>query len=229
MDPTMSQKLKIARYPAARMSSIPEEVDRVIGAVHNTGFSPSEMAAIFCKPDFSAWHMMTKKRIFYELIFPPPSVGSIVALRSTTAEEMLRAMGMNGAVCPDCRGGGMKVNTGSADIFFGKCKACGGTGFIDKSQDVEDDEITLQMPAVPAVPLENPVSALKSDMTDSKKGGAREKIYAFLQDVKRAYIPVSRDVIGRKCAGKEITKEILIDVIVDTFIDAILDAEEKSG
>jgi hypothetical protein len=234
----MSVKIKIARYPTTRSTNLPEEVNGVIDAIGSTGLDHAEMAAIYCKSDFSDWHLMTKKRQFFKVILSPLDIDGMVPLmQATTDNEMLRSMGLSWVTCTTCRGTGITMIPGESDIFVGKCKKCAGIGFIDPDADLDDDAMITLKPRVkpgatprPEPAVESaPVTPASTDGIEAVHGGTREKISAFLQDVKRSYLPIAGDLIGNKCSGKVVTKDILIEAIIDTFIDTIIDAEEKSA
>lgn len=232
----MSLKTKIARYAATQKAGLPVQVETIILQIGLTDFPRSDVSAILCKPDFTAWHLMTKKRIIYTIIFPEaigdevPRRSQMLYLKSSTPTAMLSDMGIDGCVCPDCSGMGTRINKTDVDQFIEKCKRCAGIGFIENPS----DEIRIQKLAKPPAPVEKPKPEPKKPISPETKQeppetkpGTRGQISNFLQGVKRGFMPASRDLINKKCAGKDVTKDTLIEAIIDAFIDAILDAEEK--
>jgi hypothetical protein len=238
----MSLKTKIARYAATQKAGLPIQVETLIRQIGSTDFNRADLSAVFCTPEFNAWHVMTKRKIIYKIIFPTaaeieadPNRRQQIIFRSSTSTVMLSEMGIDGGTCPDCAGNGTKINKSDVDQFIEKCHRCAGIGFIENPP----DEIQIHRPPTPAkppspapaaAPVEKPGPQEPEPVTKPEaKPVAMGAISNFLQDVKRGFMPISHDLINKKCAGKDVTKGTLIEAIIDAFIDAIIDAEAKEG
>ena len=236
----MSLKTKIARYNATQKAGLPIQVETMNRRIGSTDFNRSDLAAIFCTPDFNAWYVMTKKKIMYKIIFPTGvesnSRHQQIIFRSSTATAMLADMGIDGATCPDCAGSGTMINKSDVDQFIEQCKRCGGIGLVENPPDEMQIRTPVKPPSAPATspPVEKkkPQEAAPTETAvpgPETKPAAMGQISDFLQGVKRGFMLSSHDQINKKCEGKIITKDTLIEAIIDAFIDAIVDAEAKEG